>query len=184
MRRITLIAGGVLIAWGLLGVLDALGLIRVSVCGLFWACLIIAAGVWLVWGAFANAGQVCISAQRVIALGKVHGDFLDAMKENVEGIVVGDQLDERTTMGPMIRESDALRVQRWVDDAVADGARLLCGGRRQGALLEPLLLSDVDSQMQIVRDELFGPGVAVTPAGDVDEAIVVLVATVRFPIGY
>jgi hypothetical protein len=54
MRRIILIAGGVLIAWGVLGVLNALGLIRVSVCGLFWACLIVAAGVWLVWGAFAK----------------------------------------------------------------------------------------------------------------------------------
>ena len=58
MRRIAIIGGGVLIAWGLLGVLDALGLIRVSVCGLFWACLIIAAGVWLVWGAFAKEPTV------------------------------------------------------------------------------------------------------------------------------
>jgi glyceraldehyde-3-phosphate dehydrogenase (NADP+) len=120
---------------------------------------------------YANAGQVCISAQRVIALDNVHGDFLDAMRENVEGIVTGDQLDERTTMGPMIRESDAERVERWVDDAVAGGAKLLCRGRRQGAVLEPLLLSDVNSQMQIARDELFGPGVAVMRAGDVDEAI-------------
>ena len=58
MKRIALIGGGVLIAWGLLGVLDAFGLIRVSVCGLFWACLIIAAGVWLVWGAFAKEPTV------------------------------------------------------------------------------------------------------------------------------
>jgi glyceraldehyde-3-phosphate dehydrogenase (NADP+) len=119
----------------------------------------------------ANAGQVCISAQRLLVMDKVHGDFLDVLKPKVEAITTGDQLAEGTKMGPMIREADAIRVRRWVDEAVADGARLLCGGRRQGHLLEPMLLTDVKPEMRISCDELFGPAVGVTRVGDIDEAI-------------
>ena len=120
---------------------------------------------------YANAGQVCISAQRVLAIDKVHDDYLDLFKENVEAIVAGDQLDEKTTMGPMIRQSDAIRVRRWIDEAVAGGANLLCGGRRQGQLLEPMLLSGVKPDMRIAREELFGPAVGVFRIKNLDEAI-------------
>jgi len=120
---------------------------------------------------YANAGQVCISAQRILVTEKVHGDFLDALKPRVEAITVGNQLDERTTMGPMIREADAIRVRNWIDEAVSEGARLLCGGRRVGHLLEPMILDDVRPQMRVSCQELFGPAVCVTRVGDLDEAL-------------
>ena len=120
---------------------------------------------------YANAGQVCISAQRILVTDKVHSDFIDALRPKVEAITVGNQLDERTTMGPMIREADAIRVRNWIDEAVAEGARLLCGGRREGHLLEPMILDEVRPQMRVSCQELFGPAVCVTRVGDLDEAL-------------
>src|SRR5262245_2015967 len=81
---------------------------------------------------FANAGQVCISAQRVVALDKVYRNLLDVLKPRVEGITVGNPLHEATKMGPMIRERDAVRVGEWVEEAVEQGAKLVCGGSRTG----------------------------------------------------
>jgi glyceraldehyde-3-phosphate dehydrogenase (NADP+) len=120
---------------------------------------------------FANAGQVCISAQRVITDRRVYGDFLDALVPKVETITVGNPLDAVTKMGPMIRERDAVRVKSWIDEAAAAGARVLRGGGHRGTLFEPTILADVDPRMKVSCDELFGPAVAVTPASDLDEAI-------------
>jgi acyl-CoA reductase-like NAD-dependent aldehyde dehydrogenase len=120
---------------------------------------------------FANAGQVCISAQRVIAMDGVYGDLLDELKPRVAAIKAGNQLDKQSKMGPMIRQADAERVGQWVSEAVSGGARLVTGGQRQGALFEPTLVADVDPQMRISCDELFGPAVAVTRATSIDQAI-------------
>src|SRR5438552_414407 len=119
----------------------------------------------------ANAGQVCISTQRVLTAGKVYGAFLDALRPKVAALKVGNQLDPAVQVGPMIREKEAIRVDEWVRDAVASGARLVTGGRRQGALYEPTIVADVKPEMRISCDELFGPAVAVTPFNDIDEAI-------------
>ncbi len=120
---------------------------------------------------FANAGQVCISAQRVLAEDQVYDEFLDRLKFRVEAISTGDQLQEGTGMGPMVRESDAVRVTDTIQEAVAGGARLITGGERDGAVVEPAILAEVDPDMKISRDELFGPAVAVSPFGDIDKAI-------------
>jgi len=120
---------------------------------------------------FANAGQVCISAQRVIATTGVYGDLIDALKPRIEGIATGNQLSEATKMGPMVRERDAERVSLWIEEAVSDGARLVCGGGRRGAVVKPALLADVRPEMRISREELFGPAVGVTRAASIDEAI-------------
>lgn len=120
---------------------------------------------------YSNAGQVCISTQRVVALGPVYDDLLSALKPRVEDLKVGNQLDERTKMGPMIREQDAQRVEAWIHEAVAGGARLLAGGGRRGTLVEPTLVADVDPRMRISCQELFGPAVAVTRAESIEEAI-------------
>jgi len=120
---------------------------------------------------FANAGQVCISAQRVIALENVYTDLVEALHPAVEAISAGDQLDAGTLMGPMVRERDAARVSEWIDEAVSDGARLVCGGGRQAAVVTPTLLADVKPDMRISRDELFGPAVGVTHAANMDQAI-------------
>ncbi|HEY1601049.1 MAG TPA: aldehyde dehydrogenase family protein [Pirellulales bacterium] len=120
---------------------------------------------------YGNAGQVCISTQRVIVMDAVYDEFLDVLRPQVQALRAGDQLDPQTQMGPMVREADARRVEEWIHSAVADGARLLAGGRRSKALLEPTLLADVRPQMRISCDELFGPAVAVTRAADIGEAI-------------
>lgn len=82
---------------------------------------------------YSNAGQVCISTQRVIAHEKIYGDFLDAFKSTVEGISTGNPLDGPTRMGPMIRKDDAIRVSEWVTEAVSDGAETAHGRRKKRA---------------------------------------------------
>src|SRR5262245_9101312 len=120
---------------------------------------------------FANAGQVCISAQRVVALDKVYRNLLDVLKPRVEGITVGNPLHEATKMGPMIRERDAVRVGEWVEEAVEQGAKLVCGGSRAGTMYRPTLVADVKPTMKISHDELFGPAVGVSKAASLEEAI-------------
>ena len=120
---------------------------------------------------YANAGQVCISTQRVLTAGKVYGDFLDALKPRVAALTLGDQLDEKTKVGPMVREKEAVRVAEWVKEAVAQGARVVVGGERRGALYPPTIVADVKPEMRISCDELFGPAVAVAPFDDIDQAI-------------
>lgn len=120
---------------------------------------------------YANAGQVCISTQRVVPLRPVYADLLDALAPKVAAITTGDPLDEATRMGPMVREADAQRVEAWVGEAVAGGARVVVGGERRGAVYAPTVIADVRPEMRISCDELFGPAVAVTPVDTIDEAI-------------
>lgn len=120
---------------------------------------------------YSNAGQVCISAQRVLVVREVYGDFLDALRPRVEGLRAGDPLDPTTQMGPMVREADARRVEAWINEAVAGGARVVAGGGREGTLHRPTLLADVPPAQRISCEELFGPAVAVTPVNDLSEAI-------------
>lgn len=120
---------------------------------------------------FANAGQVCISAQRLIVVDEVHDELIDSLRPGVEAIAAGDQLAESTQMGPMVRSSDAERVQQWIHEAVGQGARLVCGGDRDGAVVQPTILDNATAEMRVVRDEIFGPAVAVLRAASADEAI-------------
>lgn len=120
---------------------------------------------------FANAGQVCISTQRVFADRDVYADFLDALVAPTEAFIAGNPLDESIKMGPMIRESDAARVHDWIAEAVGQGARVVAGGDREGTLHAPTVVADVKPDMRVSREELFGPAVAVSAFGDIDEAI-------------
>jgi glyceraldehyde-3-phosphate dehydrogenase (NADP+) len=120
---------------------------------------------------YANAGQVCISAQRIIPLAPIYGDFVDALKPKVAAITTGNPLDDRTKMGPMVREADARRVEEWVREAISGGARVVVGGERHGAVYAPTVVADVKPQMRISCDELFGPAVALTRVTSIDEAI-------------
>ena len=121
--------------------------------------------------AFSNAGQVCISTQRLIATGSVYGDLIDALKPKIEDIGTGDPLDEATDMGPMIRESDAARVGNWIDEACQGGAEIVVGGGRDGQMFQPTLVTNVSPDMRMSCDELFGPAVGVTQVQDIDQAI-------------
>ena len=120
---------------------------------------------------YSNAGQVCISTQRVVTHEKIYGDFLDAFKATVENITTGNPMAEATKMGPMIREDDAVRVDQWVEEAVSGGAELVLGGGREGQMYQPTIVSNVSPDMKISCDEVFGPVVGVTPVSDIDEAI-------------
>ena len=120
---------------------------------------------------YALAGQVCISTQRVLVNDQVYEDFLELLRPEVEAIVTGNPLEEQTKMGPMIRESDAIRVEGWINEALSSGARLITGGSRHGNLVSPTVVADVDAKERISCDELFGPAVAVTRFNDIDQAI-------------
>ena len=120
---------------------------------------------------YANAGQVCISAQRVLAHKDVYSDLIDALTPKVEALTAGDPLEESTNVGPMVREKDAARVQEWIQEASGQGARVLTGGDRNGAVFAPTVVADVKPEMRISADELFGPALGITPVETVDEAI-------------
>jgi len=120
---------------------------------------------------YANAGQVCISAQRILASSAIKTDFVDLLKSKVDALTTGNQLEESTKIGPMVREADATRVEEWVNAAISQGARLVCGGQRQGAIYAPTILDDTNRDMQVVKDEIFGPAVALSYFNDVNEAI-------------
>jgi len=122
-------------------------------------------------GGYANAGQVCISTQRVLVHRRIYGDFLDALKPRVEAIKVGSPLAEDTKLSAMISTKDAERVESWVKDAVRGGARVVTGGERQGAVFAPTIVADVKPEMRISCEELFGPAVAVTSVDTVEQAI-------------
>jgi len=121
--------------------------------------------------AYTNAGQVCISAQRLIVVDSVREELIETMKPKVESLKAGDQLSEETGIGPMVRESEAYRVEKWIEEAVGDGARVVCGGEREGAVMQPTLLDGATSDMRVCREELFGPAVSVMSISDIDEAI-------------
>src|SRR5262249_50202346 len=92
---------------------------------------------------YSNAGQVCISTQRVIAQRRVYEELLAITKPKVEALTVGNPLEERTKVGAMIREPEAVRVEQWIQDAVAGGARIVSGGQRRGAVFIPTIVADV-----------------------------------------
>ena len=89
--------------------------------------------------------------------------MLAALKPKVEALTTGNQLDEKNKVGPMVKESEAARVDDWINEAVSGGAKLVAGGGRRGAIYLPAVVADVHPDMRISRDELFGPAVAVTP---------------------
>ena len=120
---------------------------------------------------FSNAGQVCISTQRVIVDQSIYGDYLDALVPVVESLKVGNPIEDPVKLGPMVREDDAVRVSEWIDEAVSGGARLLTGGERERATVSPAIVADANPDMKICREELFGPAVTVMPAKNIDEAI-------------
>ena len=119
---------------------------------------------------FSHAGQSCISTQRIFVHRSIHDDFLAALVEHVRDLVVGDPLDEKTDVSALIAPSETERVQSWIDEAVAGGAKVLTGGGADGRILEPTILSGVTPDMKVCREEVFGPVVAVAAYDDVHDA--------------
>ena len=122
-------------------------------------------------GGFVNAGQVCISVQRVITHVKISADFLDALLPKVEAICAGDPASVDSMIGTLITATEAERVVESIKAASADGARVLTGGHRDGAIVAPAVVVDVDPRSSLAQDELFGPAVAVSTADSIEDAI-------------
>jgi len=124
-----------------------------------------------VTGGFSYAGQTCISVQRILVEHSVYGKFTDLFVAGVKKLKTGDPLDDSTDVGPLIRESDAIRTTAWVDEAVRSGARLLCGGGRKNLVVEPTVLTGTKPEMKVNCQEIFGPVVTVEPYKDFDQAL-------------
>jgi len=122
-------------------------------------------------GGFSYAGQTCISVQRVLVQRSVFERFLKAFLDRVQKLIVGDPLDEATDVGPLISEAAARRAEAWCEEAVAAGARLLCGGKRQGSLLAPTVLTGTRPEQRVNCEEVFAPVVTVEPYEDFAEAV-------------
>jgi acyl-CoA reductase-like NAD-dependent aldehyde dehydrogenase len=101
----------------------------------------------------------------------VYGKFTDFFVAGVKKLKTGDPLDPSIDVGPLIRESDAIRTTAWIDEAVRAGARLLCGGGRKGLIVEPAVLTGTKPEMKVNCQEVFGPVVTVEPYKDFDQAL-------------
>ncbi|AOH54646.1 aldehyde dehydrogenase [Peribacillus muralis] len=120
---------------------------------------------------FNNAGQVCISVQRIYVHKDIHETFVARLIEKTARFVVGNPLDEKTDIGPMIRLTEAERVDAWVKEAVEQGAQVEVGGKREGAFYVPTILTNVKDDMKVCRQEVFGPVVSIATYEEIDEVI-------------
>ncbi len=120
---------------------------------------------------FSYAGQSCIAVQRILVHRPAYERFLSAFAERVRKLKVGDPLLEATDIGPLIRESDAVRASHWVEEALTAGAKLVCGGRRHGSLLDPTILTGTRPEMRVNCEEVFAPVKTVEPYDDFSAAI-------------
>lgn len=119
-----------------------------------------------VTGGFSYAGQTCISVQRILIERSVFKKFSDLLLAAVSKLKTGDPLDETSDLGPLIRESDAIRASEWVQEAVQDGATLLYGGKRHGPILEPTVITGTRPDMKVNCQEIFAPVVTLEPYDD------------------
>lgn len=122
-------------------------------------------------GSFANSGQVCISVQRIYVHRSCYSDFLARFVAATKQLVVGDPMDKRCDIGPMINSEELARALSWLDEAKNLGATIETGGNRLGNCLEPTILSGVTPEMQVVCAEVFAPIVSVVPFDTFEEAL-------------
>jgi glyceraldehyde-3-phosphate dehydrogenase (NADP+) len=131
----------------------------------------VAAAAKCVTGGFTYSGQSCISVQRIFVHASTFDGFCSNLIAGVQKLRCGDPVDETTDCGPLIRESDAIRVEGWINEAIADGAKLLCGGNRNGSFIEPAVLTNTKRTDKVNAEEVFGPLVVVEPYQDFAEAV-------------
>ncbi|HEX9183061.1 MAG TPA: aldehyde dehydrogenase family protein [Burkholderiales bacterium] len=126
---------------------------------------------------YRKAGQVCTSIQLLLVHRTLVGEVERRLAKLVQALPYGDPYDANTVVGPLISEKEAIRVEAWVEEAVAKGAQRLAGGKRQGAVLPPMLLGGIDDTMKVGCNEIFGPVVCIVPFDTLDEAIARVNAT-------
>jgi aldehyde dehydrogenase (NAD+) len=123
------------------------------------------------FGGYYQAGQSCISVQRVLVSSEVYDDFATRLVKQVESLKVGDPLDPTVDVGPVIQRSEVDRIDAWVKEAVSQGAEVLTGGEADGPFFRPTLISDVTPEMKVCREEVFGPVVTISPYQTFEEAL-------------
>ena len=121
--------------------------------------------------AFAYAGQVCISLQRILLHREISEEFISKFIPAVESLRLGDPLNEDTDVGPMITEASAIKAHKWISEAVSHGANLLTGGERNGNMLKPAVLQNVSRDMKVVCYEVFAPIVSIQEYSEIEDAI-------------
>lgn len=122
-------------------------------------------------GAFSNSGQICISVQRIYSQKSVYEPFTEKFVKASEAMVVGDPLDERVDVGPMIDSKEVDRIDEWVKEAASGGARVLVGGKREGTVYYPTVLSETQPEMKVIADEVFAPVASVISCDDFEESL-------------
>src|SRR5687767_5866156 len=122
-------------------------------------------------GAFYNSGQICISVQRIYSQKEVYEPFTEKFIKATEAMVVGDPLDERVDVGPMIDSKEVDRIESWVKEAQGAGAKIAAGGRREGTVYYPTILTDVESDMKVISEEVFAPVASVISSEDFESAL-------------
>lgn len=125
-------------------------------------------------GGYAYSGQTCISVQRIFVHDAVYDRFVEQLLARVKALKTGDPADEATVIGPLIDEAAARRVEQWIQEAVAQGARVLTGGRRTGSVVEATVLADVTPAMKVSCREIFGPVVTVSRYTEFSAALAAL----------
>ena len=125
----------------------------------------------IIFGAFYQSGQSCIGVQRIIVHADIYEDLRDRLCAKASKLVAGDPKDRDTFIGPMISEKEAQRLDNWIQEAVEKGANLLCGGKREGAMLEATLLENVDRSSSVYREEAFGPVAILSKFADFGAAL-------------
>jgi glyceraldehyde-3-phosphate dehydrogenase (NADP+) len=123
------------------------------------------------WGGFSYAGQSCISVQRIYAHSDIYERFVDELIPKVKALKLGDPLEEETDVGPLIDSGAAERIEAWLSEAVAGGAKVLVGGEREGTLFQPTILASLQEQMKVSCQEVFGPVVGLYRYQEAEEAI-------------
>lgn len=122
-------------------------------------------------GAFAYAGQVCIHTQRIYVHNSIFEEFTNAFVEETKKLIGGDPLNIETDISSLIDEPNAIRVEKWINEAVNQGAKLLIGGKRNGAFIEPSVLTGTNKKMKINGEEVFGPTVIIEPYNNFTDVI-------------
>jgi acyl-CoA reductase-like NAD-dependent aldehyde dehydrogenase len=122
-------------------------------------------------GAYYNSGQVCISVQRIYSQKQVYEPFAEKFVKATDAMVVGDPLDERVDVGPMIDSKEVDRIEGWVKEAQASGAKILTGGKRDGAVYYPTVLTNVNADMKVIAEETFAPVASVISCDDFEESL-------------
>jgi acyl-CoA reductase-like NAD-dependent aldehyde dehydrogenase len=125
----------------------------------------------LVIGAFYQSGQSCIGVQRILVHEKIYDVLKDKLVAATKKLIAGDPKNEDTFIGPMISEGEAKRLDGWIQSAIAAGGKLLCGGKRDGAMLEATLLEDVPADQDLCTEEAFGPVAILSKFSSFDDAL-------------